>query len=232
MDPRVRLGIENQEGGHRGPPLQGPAMTFPNDLRGWTILGCCVLACGCLNDKREEASKRNWNDPVHQFGEKGVAIVPTQQVLTPAGVQVELPGMRSPGHRAFSPDGQLLITSGKTPELVVLDPGTGAFQATRPTSGSTRLRIDGTTTSARNLLPDKGAELSFTGLIFSPDGRHIFLSSVGGTVKVFDVADDHNVIARADRSRSFLRPACALASGISPRVWRSPPPTVLACTWR
>src|SRR6516162_2485310 len=45
---------------------------------------------------------------------------PVNQVLTPAGLQVELPGLR-PQALALSPDGRLLVTSGKTHELVVID---------------------------------------------------------------------------------------------------------------
>jgi hypothetical protein len=52
---------------------------------------------------------------------------PTNQVLTPAGQQVELPGMR-PQALALSPDGRLLVTAGKTHELVVLDPETGRIR--------------------------------------------------------------------------------------------------------
>jgi len=41
---------------------------------------------------------------------------PVNQSLTPAGVQVELPGMR-PQALALSPNGRLLVTAGKTHEL-------------------------------------------------------------------------------------------------------------------
>src|SRR5512140_3018624 len=53
-------------------------------------------------------------------------VLPVNQVLTPAGRQVELPDLR-PQAIALSPDGQLLVTAGKTHELVVLDPATGAI---------------------------------------------------------------------------------------------------------
>ena len=47
---------------------------------------------------------------------------PVNQRLTPAGIQVELPGMR-PQALALSPDQDvLLVTSGMTHELVTLDP--------------------------------------------------------------------------------------------------------------
>ena len=53
-----------------------------------------------------------------------VTVTPVNQLLTPAGHQVELPGMR-PQAMALSPDGRLLVVSGKTSQLVVIDPGTG-----------------------------------------------------------------------------------------------------------
>src|SRR5258708_2441993 len=49
---------------------------------------------------------------------------PVNQVLTPAGLQVELPGLR-PQALALSPDRKWLITSGKSHELVVIDPVSG-----------------------------------------------------------------------------------------------------------
>src|SRR6266436_106832 len=61
--------------------------------------------------------------PVGRSGTNGVE-TPTNQRLTPAGVQVELPGMR-PQALALSPDGRLLVTSGLTPELVVIEPVSG-----------------------------------------------------------------------------------------------------------
>jgi len=54
----------------------------------------------------------------------GRVVTPANQILTPAGIQVELPGMR-PQAVALSPDAQLLVTSGKTHELIVIDPAGG-----------------------------------------------------------------------------------------------------------
>ena len=47
---------------------------------------------------------------------------------------------------------------------------------------------------ARSILnPDEKAQLSFTGLIFSPDGSRIYLANVNGDIKVFGVGTDHKV---------------------------------------
>ena len=51
----------------------------------------------------------------------GGLITPVNQLVTPAGTQVQLPGMR-PEALALSPDGRLLVTAGLTHELVAVDP--------------------------------------------------------------------------------------------------------------
>jgi YVTN family beta-propeller protein len=115
------------------------------------------------------------------------------QILTPAGLQVELPEMR-PQAIALSPDGRLLVTSGKTHELVVLDPATGAILQHVPLpSEKANIEPRSEIVSTHILEPDKEGQLSFTGLIFSKDGSRIYLSNVNGSVKVFEVGRDHKV---------------------------------------
>ena len=41
--------------------------------------------------------------------------------------------------------------------------------------------------SSHNLKPDKDEQVSFTGLVFSPDGSRLYLSNVKGSIKVFAV---------------------------------------------
>src|SRR5579862_3753563 len=50
--------------------------------------------------------------------------LPENQTLLPAGLQVELPGLR-PQVLALSPNGKLLVTSGKTDELIIVAPNSG-----------------------------------------------------------------------------------------------------------
>ncbi len=130
-------------------------------------------------------------------------LTPTGQILTPAGQQVALPGMR-PQVLALSPDGHLLVTAGKANQLVVLDSGTGSILQKVPMPGKTPVKEaadeseDGLgDASAPANGPgagrDTGAQLSFTGLVFSPDGRRIYLSNVDGNVKVFAVDEHHEV---------------------------------------
>src|SRR5882757_5741775 len=94
-------------------------------------------------------------------------ITPVNQLVTPAGRQVELPGMR-PQALALSPDGKILVTSGLTHELVALDPATGNIRQRVPLPADT---IQEQAAVAEGLLnADKKAQLSYTGLAFAPDG--------------------------------------------------------------
>ena len=118
--------------------------------------------------------------------------VPVNQTLQPAGLQVELPGLR-PQVIALSPDGKILVTSGKTDELIVVAPETGKIlQRVALPSGSAKVEE---ATSTRILEPDKGGQASYTGLIFSPNGSRIYLSAVNGSIKVFGVNAKHSVRA-------------------------------------
>jgi YVTN family beta-propeller protein len=113
-------------------------------------------------------------------------VTPVNQILTPAGIQVELPGLR-PQAVALSPDGEILVTSGKTHELIVVNPTTGQIAQRVAFPSDKANEPDPDAVSSHILEPDREGQLSYTGLIFSPDGRRIFLSNVKGSVKVFSV---------------------------------------------
>src|ERR1039457_1809052 len=107
---------------------------------------------------------------------------PANQVLTPVGLQVELPGMR-PQALALSPDGRLLVTAGKTHDLVVMDPQSGKVLQRVLLPSEKNQDPTPNPVSTHILQPDKDAELSFTGLAFAPDGSRIYLSNVEGSIK-------------------------------------------------
>lgn len=133
----------------------------------------------------------NFDASTNQVGHFAGGIdTPVNQIVTPAGQLLELPGMR-PQALALSPDGKLLVTAGLTHELLVVNPVTGKIiQHVALPSGKAR---EQTAVSAEILSPDGQAQLSFTGLVFSPDGSRIYLSNVNGDIKVFGVDQERNV---------------------------------------
>ena len=117
-------------------------------------------------------------------------ITPVNQLVTPVGILTELPGMR-PQALALSPDGKWMVTAGLTHELVVVNPATGKiFQRVPLPSGKIQ---EETPVAAGFLEPDSKAQISFTGLKFSPDGSRIYLANVNGDLKVFGVDKDAGI---------------------------------------
>jgi YVTN family beta-propeller protein len=116
---------------------------------------------------------------------------PVNQFLSPAGLQVQLPGVR-PNALALSPDGKRLVVSGLRAELLVLDPATGKIlqSVTMPASDQ---QITGSSISSLIVKPNLRDKLSYTGLVFSPDGLRVYLSNVNGDIKVFLVAADGTI---------------------------------------
>ncbi len=123
--------------------------------------------------------------------EKSAAILPIDTpvtVVTPTGQSIELAGMR-PQVLALSPDGKSLITSGKTNKLVVINPDTNEVSQTIdfPSKDQT---AEPEVASPNILKPDGTALVSYTGLIYSNDGKRVYMSNVGGSIKVFSVDAD------------------------------------------
>jgi YVTN family beta-propeller protein len=176
-----------------------------------------TVAC---NSKLDAAKLFNSSERVGQAGTNRI-ITPVNQILTPAGLQVELPGLR-PQVLALSPDGRLLVTSGKTHELVVIDPVTGKILQRVPLPSDKATDPGEEAVSTHILEPDKEGQVSFTGLVFSHDGSRIYLSNVRGNVKVFAVDQDRKVTARstltlpwakAPRRRAEIPAGLALSPG-------------------
>lgn len=111
-------------------------------------------------------------------------LTPVNQVLTPAGRQVELPGMR-PQVLALSPDGKLLATSGKTHQVVLIDPRRGEILQRVPLPSEKAKNTEPGISSSLFLEPDESGQVSYTGLVFSDDGSRLYLSNVNGSIKVF-----------------------------------------------
>ena len=161
-----------------------PARFAPILLAPWLIIG---LPAATAADDAPDFSATSLPVGPQSDG----LLTPVNQRISPAGQTVELPGSR-PNALALSPDGKLLVTSGLKSELIVLDPATGAIlqrvpfppSASPPTTNATPNPV---------LTPNKTPQLSFTGLVFSPDGSRIYLANVNGDIKVFAVDKDHDV---------------------------------------
>jgi len=109
-------------------------------------------------------------------------------VVTPAGHRIELAGMR-PQVLVVSPDGKSLLTSGKTNKLVVIqaDSKEVAQSVDFPSKDQTS---EPDVASPNILKPDTTALVSYTGLVCSSDGKRVYMSNVGGSIKVFSLSAD------------------------------------------
>ncbi len=161
----------------------------------WSI-GAAIFLCSVIAAYHTSAQQPVAQESTHSIiGRVGTNryYTPANQVLTPTGLQVELPGMR-PQALALSPDGRLLVTAGKTHDLVVIDPQSGKIlQHVSLPSERDRDPTPGPV-SEHILEPDKEGQLSFTGLVFSPDGSRIYLANVDGSIKVFGVENKGRVV--------------------------------------
>ncbi len=155
----------------------------------------CLLAALVLNLARgADSTKNSFDSTTAIVGHSGESLeTPVNQLVTPAGIWIPLPGMR-PNALALSPNGKLLVTSGLTNELLVLDPANGKILGRVPfpkEHGNESLEPP----SSLVLGGNGKSKLSLTGLTFSPDGRRIYLSNVNGDLKVFGVTKDETVSA-------------------------------------
>ncbi|MBI4660572.1 MAG: phosphoesterase [Verrucomicrobia bacterium] len=153
--------------------------------------GICAIVLGLAQLCSSGGQSANSSEHVG-YSDSNRVVLPVSQILTPAGRQIELPEMR-PQALALSPDGRLLVTTGKTHEIAALDPASGAMLQRIPLPSDHVGGPPPDSVSTHILQPDKEGQVSYTGLIFSPDGSRIYLSNVKGSVKVFNVAKDGKV---------------------------------------
>src|SRR5688572_20275491 len=125
----------------------------------WMLVSLVVAITSLAQESSTETVGRHGGDRT---------VTPVNQVLTPYGLQVELPGLR-PQAIALSPDGKLLATSGKTSELIIIDPTSARIWQRVALPSEAANEPQPKVPSANILKPDEKAQLSFTGLVFSPD---------------------------------------------------------------
>src|SRR5689334_21258342 len=120
------------------------------------VLGLAFVLGGCAFDplfRSKSATEFSTAEHVGPAG-RNRYVTPANQILTPAGIQVELPGLR-PQTLALSPDGEILITSGKTAELVVIEPATGKILQRVTLPSEKDIDPEPETVSGNILEPDK-----------------------------------------------------------------------------
>jgi len=149
------------------------------------LLGLLAAASGrppASDQDRETVGKKS----------PGRTVLPVNQVVTPVGIQLSLPGLR-PQALALSPDRTFFVVAGKTHEIIVADAATGLIrqQVVLPAEKQEEQRPQ--SVSPMILDPDLEGQLSYTGLVFAPDGRRIYMSNVDGSIKVFSVDPDGTV---------------------------------------
>ena len=118
---------------------------------------------------------------------QGRVVTPDGTLLTPAGVQVTLEGIRAQA-LALSPDGKRLAVSGIQPGIVVLNPADGAELQRVPLPAEEDVAPQ--PPSEDYLRPDRRAKVSFTGLLYSEDGKRVYLSNANGSIKVLTVDEE------------------------------------------
>ena len=109
-------------------------------------------------------------------------------IVTPVGHRIDLAGMR-PQVLVLTPDGKSLLTSGKTNKLVVIQADTKTVSQTIdfPSKDQTS---EPDIASPNILKPDSAALVSYTGLVCTSDGKRVYMSNVGGSIKVFSLNAD------------------------------------------
>ncbi|MEQ1827388.1 MAG: bifunctional YncE family protein/alkaline phosphatase family protein [Pirellula sp.] len=107
------------------------------------------------------------------------------QIVTPAGYKIDMPGMR-PQVIGLTPNNKFIVTSGKTNKLVVINAEDRAV--TQSVEFPSQDQTSEPTVASPNILqPDSKALVSFTGLVFSADGKRLYMSNVMGSIKVFNI---------------------------------------------
>ncbi|HTM56537.1 MAG TPA: beta-propeller fold lactonase family protein [Pirellulales bacterium] len=131
--------------------------------RGFWLSAFGVLAILCSTSFAEEPPRARDAYERSRVGDQDPnrIVVPTNQVLSPVGRQVAFDGR--PVDMALSPDGRWLAVLDRA-SVLLIDPAAGKVVSTARHKGG-----------------------SYAGIAFSRDGRHLYASSITGTIGVFEV---------------------------------------------
>ncbi len=150
-------------------------------------LALSLLDAGSMSYEAEDDDRRE----TIGFANPNHVALPVNQLLSPAGLQVEFPGARAQVI-ALSPDGALLAVAGNSHKLILVDPVKATVREEVPLPAEDAREEEGAV-SSRILAPDKEGVGSYAGLVFSRDGRRLYLSNARGSVKVFGVDASRHV---------------------------------------
>jgi YVTN family beta-propeller protein len=140
-----------------------------------------VLAAALLVATASVASAEGWLSSRALVGQQpdGSVLVPTDQVITPAGDQIMMNGQR-PNAVALSPDGH-----------------TAAFLTASCNGCSLITTIDRDTGKVKQQLNPQRGGAAATGIIYSADGQHLYASDTAGFVLQASVAADGTLTQQA-----------------------------------
>lgn len=154
------------------------------------LVGTMALLLTAASLVAQDETIESTQDLVGRSREEYIS-TPVNQVLTPYGRLVELPGLR-PQTLALSADGKRLLVSGKTSELLVIDVDKAEVVQRINLPGEDQTEPP-KVVSPNILNPDRKGQVSFTGLIYSHDGKRVYLSNVQGSIKVFAVDEQGTI---------------------------------------
>ena len=146
------------------------ARTVRASIAAAALLGCGIaglIGAGTQLAAESEDRNRLGEAKVGRQGD-GSVVVTTNQILTPAGRQVEFRGR--PLAVALSPDGRTAAFLNGTYQAIIL--------------------VDVDTWTVKQEFTAAGGSASFSGLVYAGDGRRLYASQASGRVLVADVAAD------------------------------------------
>ena len=138
---------------------------------------------------------------------EGRWLLPTGQIIAPAGRQIDLAGIR-PQALTLSPNGKFLAVAGSSKDVLIFDSATGQEISRTTMPGDAKAaeppkpdaiapaatpapaadgKKDDAASDNGEPKPDRDGKMSLAGLAFSPDGTRLFVSSRSGQIRYFGV---------------------------------------------
>jgi len=153
---------------------------------------CCLFLVASISlQAAEDSSKTEPSYDSQRVGDEvdGRIVVPTNQVLSPVGRQVAFTGR--PTDVALSPNGRWLAVLNRN-EAIIIDLESSEIVSRKPHRGG-----------------------SYQGIVFTPDGKKLFMSCIRGTIETFLVSEKGELEKQGPISLPATRDDNALPSGLA-----------------